>query len=158
MREDAKLWAATKWIRQNKQQLRGRVLEPMRLLVGVKDRKYAKHAEAAIKYGTFKTIVASEKADFDKLADIFTRFPAQQGTMNLKVNLAVLPPGTTLQNFQPPCSRAEVCMFVKVEMLSVLTELSSSMHSALMLSCLTFSMAQRKPWPSSAKMPTFTVL
>lgn len=108
MREDAKLWAGTKWARQNRQQFRGRVFDPVRLLVSVKDKKYAKHAEAAINYGTFKTVLSRNHEDYEKLSATFTKFPSQNGPVNLKVNLAVLAAETTLESFPPPCSREEV--------------------------------------------------
>lgn len=109
MREDPKLWAATKWSRANKREFKGQVYDPVRLLVSVKDRRHAKAAEAAINYNTFKTILVHEKEDYNLLAKNFTKFRSERGEIDLRVNIAQLvPEQRSLNNYPPPCSQEEV--------------------------------------------------
>lgn len=110
MKEDQKLWAATKWARSHKQEFKGQVFDPIRLLVSVKDKRHAKLAEAAINYNQFKTILTYEKDDYNTLANAFTKYRTDRGEVDLRVNIAQLEPEQRiLANYRSPLSQEEVC-------------------------------------------------
>lgn len=126
-REDGNLWMATRWLRDYKERFHDTVFDPVRLVVGVKDRRHAKLAEAAINYTTMKvslgfaclehqltsmvqTIVTFDNRDYQNLRAMFMSFPlGENRTRDLRVNLVELPPNKrTLADYPSPCSREEV--------------------------------------------------
>ena len=53
-KEDLDLWQSISWLRNNESKFAETVYEPARICVNVKERRYAKFAEAAINYTTLK--------------------------------------------------------------------------------------------------------
>ncbi|KAL7005936.1 Structural maintenance of chromosomes protein 5 [Cystobasidiomycetes sp. EMM_F5] len=112
-REDGNLWMATRWLRDYKERFHDTVFDPVRLVVGVKDRRHAKLAEAAINYTTMKTIVTFDNRDYQNLRAMFMSFPlGENRTRDLRVNLVELPPNKrTLADYPSPCSREELAQW-----------------------------------------------
>lgn len=111
--EDAQLYTAFDWIRRNQRYLKGTVYDPIRILVSVKDKRYARVAENAINYALMKTIVCLERDDYNRLGDTFTKFKANDRpdaqVTDLRVNLAELPAEKRdLAQYEPPCTQQQV--------------------------------------------------
>jgi len=109
-RSDQPLWAATQWIRDHRKEFKDTVYDPIRLEINVKDKKYAKVAEAAINYASMKTIICLNEEDYVRLGNTFTRFPAGQGNArDLRMNIAELPPDKrTLAAYPKPMSEEQL--------------------------------------------------
>ncbi|KAG0148020.1 hypothetical protein CROQUDRAFT_670156 [Cronartium quercuum f. sp. fusiforme G11] len=91
-------------LRQLKEEGRfqGEVCEPIRLVVSAKDLRYARALEACIGFNRFNTFVCTNDADYDFVVNELNE------KQRLRVNIAKLPTGDTLSNYQPPIPREEL--------------------------------------------------
>jgi hypothetical protein len=111
--QDNNLWLAFNWVRRNRETFKGKVYDPIRILVSVKDKAHARVAEAAINYSTMKTIVCLEKEDYTRLGNTFTRFKTSQNPdenpKDLRVNIAELPADKRdPAAYERPCTQEQV--------------------------------------------------
>lgn len=110
----ADILKAVYWIRQNRDKFRGMVYDPIQLLVGCKDARYAAHLETCINQQTMRvrgrarsrltsqTILCANEDDYRLLSQELTR------RQRLRLNMATLTAGHRLEPSEVPCSHAEV--------------------------------------------------